>query len=59
MAHMIKIKLVRSSIAAPGKLKAVLKGLGLRRIDQVVEKPDDEAIRGMIAKVPHLVEVVK
>lgn len=59
MAHMIKIKLVRSSIGAPGKLKAVLKGLGLRRIDQVVEKPDDEAIRGMIAKVPHLVEVVK
>tara|TARA_Y100000588_G_scaffold394180_1_gene513313 strand:+ start:4227 stop:4397 length:171 start_codon:yes stop_codon:yes gene_type:complete len=56
---MIKIRLVRSSIGAPGKLKAVVRGLGLHRINQVVEKPDDEAIRGMIDKVPHLVEVVK
>ena len=59
MAHMIKIRLVRSSIGAPGKLKAVVRGLGLRRINQVVEKPDDEAIRGMIGKVSHLIEVVK
>ena len=59
MAHMIKIRLVSSSIGAPGKLKDVVRGLGLHRINQVVEKPDDEAIRGMIDKVPHLVEVVK
>ncbi len=59
MAEMIKIRLVKSSIATPKKLKAVLRGLGLRRIDQVVEKPDDDAIRGMVAKVPHLVEVSK
>ncbi len=59
MAEMIKIRLVKSSIAVPKKLKAVLRGLGLRRINQVVEKPDDDAIRGMVAKVPHLVEVSK
>ena len=59
MAEMIKIRLVKSSIAAPKKLKAVLRGLGLRRINQVVEKPDDDAIHGMVAKVPHLVEVSK
>ena len=59
MAGTIKIRLVKSSIAAPKKLKAVLRGLGLRRINQVVEKPDDDAIRGMVAKVPHLVEVSK
>jgi large subunit ribosomal protein L30 len=59
MAKMIKIKLVRSSIGAPAKLKKVVKGLGLRRIDQVVERPDDEAIRGMVAKIPHLVEIVE
>ena len=59
MANKIKIKLIRSTIAAPSKLKAVVRGLGLRRINQVVERPNDEAIRGMVAKVPHLVEVVK
>ena len=59
MADTIKIRLLKSSIAAPKKLKAVLRGLGLRRINQVVEKPDDDAIRGMVAKVPHLVEVSK
>ena len=59
MAGTIKIKLVKSSIATPKKLKAVLRGLGLRRINQVVEKPDDDAIRGMVAKVPHMVEVSK
>lgn len=59
MANKIKIKLIRSAIAAPKKLKAVVRGLGLRRINQVVERPNDEAIRGMVAKVPHLVEVVK
>ena len=57
MAKMIKIKLVRSYIGAPKKLKKVVKGLGLLKIDQVVERPDDEAIRGMVAKIPHLVEV--
>jgi large subunit ribosomal protein L30 len=59
MVHVIKIRLAKSSIGAPGKLKAVLRGLGLRRINQIVEKPDNEAIRGMVDKVPHLVEVMK
>ena len=54
---MLKIRLVRSPIGAPGKLKKVVKGLGLWRIGQVVERPDDAAIRGMVSKVPHLVEV--
>jgi len=57
MANTIKIRLVRSYIGAPKKLKKVVKGLGLTKIDQVVERPDDEAIRGMVAKIPHLVEV--
>jgi large subunit ribosomal protein L30 len=54
----IKIKLVRSPICAPEKHKLVVRGLGLRKINQVVERPDNAAIRGMIAKVPHLVMVV-
>ena len=57
MAATLKIRLVRSPIGAPGKLKKVVRGLGLRRINQTVERPNDEAIRGMVRKIPHLVEV--
>ena len=55
----LRIRLKRSTIGAPSKLKKVVRGLGLRRIGQVVERPDDPATRGMVAKVPHLVEVVE
>ena len=58
MAGTIKIKLVRSPICTPEKHKVVVRGLGLRKINQVVERQDDAAIRGMIAKIPHLVVVV-
>jgi len=53
----IKIKLVRSPIGAPEKHKKIVRSLGLRKINQVVEKPDTPAFRGMVAKIPHLVEV--
>ncbi len=55
----IKIKLVRSPICAPEKHKVVVRGLGLRKINQVVEKPDNPGIRGMVLKVPHLVAIVE
>jgi large subunit ribosomal protein L30 len=55
----IKVKLVRSPICTPLKHKIVVRGLGLRKINQVVERPDNPAIRGMVAKVPHLVEIVE
>jgi len=54
----IKIKLVRSPICAPEKHKSVVRGLGLRKINQVVVRPDTAAIRGMVNKVPHLVAVI-
>lgn len=54
----IKIKLVRSPICSPMKLKVVVRGLGLRKLNQVVERPDNAGIRGMVAKVPHLVTIV-
>ena len=57
MSKMLKIRLVRSPIAIPGKLKKVVKGLGLRRINQTVERPDNDATWGMVHKVPHMVEV--
>ncbi len=58
MPDMIKIRLKRSTIGVPGKLKRVVRGLGLRKIGQVVERPEGPATRGMVAKVPHLVEVI-
>jgi large subunit ribosomal protein L30 len=55
----IQLKWVRSAIAAPVKHKLVVKGLGFTRLNQVVEREDTPSIRGMVAKVPHLVEIVK
>jgi len=54
----IHIKWVRSAICAPTKQKLVIKGLGFTRLNQVIERPDTSAIRGMVAKVPHLLEIV-
>jgi len=55
----IKIKLVRSPICAPQKHKQVVRGLGLRKINQVVERPDTPAFRGMVKKVPHLLAILE
>ena len=55
----IHLKWVRSAICAPFKQKRVVKGLGFTRLNQVIERPDTPAIRGMVAKVPHLVVVVE
>ena len=59
MEGKIKIKLVRSPICTPVKQKLVVKGLGLRKVNQVVERPDTPVFRGMVKKVPHLLQVVK
>ena len=59
MEGKIKIKLYRSPIATPEKHKRVVKGLGLRKLNQVVERPDTPAFRGMVNKVPHLLMVVE
>ena len=55
----IRIKYVRSKIATPQKHKRVVKGLGFTRLYQVIEREDTPSIRGMIAKVSHLVQVVE
>jgi large subunit ribosomal protein L30 len=53
----LKIKWVRSQIACPRDMRATIRGLGLRRMQQVVEREDTPAVRGMLLKVRHLVEV--
>jgi len=59
MEGKIKIKLVHSPICTPEKHKKVVRGLGLRKLNQVVERPDTPAFRGMVKKIPHLVELVE
>ncbi len=55
----ISIRQVRSPIGYPRSQREVLRGLGLRRIRHVVERPDTPAVRGMVAKIPHLAEIVE
>lgn len=51
------IRWVRSAIGHPRHVRQTIRGLGLHRLHETVERPDTEAIRGMIYKVRHLVEV--
>ena len=53
----VKVKLVRSMIGSDKRQREILKGLGLRRINHVVERADSPGLRGMLTRVAHLVEV--
>lgn len=53
----LRVKLVKSPIGYDRRQRATLHGLGLRRMQQTVQVADQPAIRGMINKVRHLVEV--
>ena len=55
----IRIQYYRSAIATPVKHKLVIKGLGFTRLNQVVERVDNESIRGMVKAVPHLVRILE
>jgi large subunit ribosomal protein L30 len=54
----LRIKQIGSLIGCPDEQRQTVRGLGLRRMHQVVERPDTPAIRGMVKKVPHLVAIV-
>ena len=57
MATKLKVTMVRPAIGAKPKQRGTLRALGLRRINQTVEHADRPEIRGMVARVPHLVKV--
>ncbi len=54
----LKIKLFRSPNGRPEKHKKIVRGLGLRKLNQVVERPDTPSFRGMVNKIPHLLTIV-
>jgi len=58
-AATVKIKQIGSLIGCTDNQRACVRGLGLRKIHQVVERQDTPMVRGMIGKVPHLVAVVE
>ncbi|MFH0726056.1 MAG: 50S ribosomal protein L30 [Pseudomonadota bacterium] len=51
----LKVRMVKSMIGRPEKQRNVLRGLGLFRINQEVEREDTPAVRGMIKAIQHLV----
>ena len=57
MAKALKVTQVRSNIGIKPKQRGTLRALGLRRIGKTHTLPDRPEIRGMIARVPHLIEV--
>ena len=57
MADKLRITLVKSHIGAIPKQRATVAALGLKKLNKTVEMPDNDAIRGMIWHVRHLVKV--
>ncbi len=57
VATKLKITLVRSPIGQKPKTRATVRSLGLRKIRQSTERPDTPDVRGMLARVRHLVDV--
>jgi large subunit ribosomal protein L30 len=55
--NMIGITLTRSPIGRPYRQKHIVRGLGLKKLNQTVIRQDTPEIRGMVAKIPHLVVV--
>lgn len=58
-AGRIRIQYYRSFIAAPKTHKQMVRSLGLTKLNQIVERPDSASTRGAVAKVPHLLRIVK
>lgn len=55
----IRIQYYRSFIAAPKTHKQIVRSVGLTKLNQVVERPDTPAMRGFVAKVPHLLRIIE
>jgi large subunit ribosomal protein L30 len=55
----IKIQWYRSTIATPKTHKEIVRSLGLTKLNQIVERPDTPSMRGVVAKVPHLLRIIE
>jgi large subunit ribosomal protein L30 len=55
----IRIQYYRSTIACPQTQKEIVRSLGLKKLNQIVERPDTPSMRGMVEKVPHLIRIIE
>ena len=55
----IRIQYYRSSISTPETHKTIVRSLGLTKLNQIVERPDNASMRGVVAKVPHLIRIIE
>ena len=55
----IRIEYYRSAIGFPKTQKEVVRSVGFTKLNQVVERPDTAAMRGMVQKVPHLIRIIE
>jgi len=58
-AGTIRIQYYRSSIATPKTHKQMVLSLGLTKLNQIVERPDNDSTRGAVAKIPHLLRIIE
>ena len=56
---MMQIKLIKSGIGSPPKIKKTLKALGLMKINKVLEIKENPALLGMVNRVEHLLKVIE
>jgi large subunit ribosomal protein L30 len=57
-SNILRVKLVKSGIGYSVRTKRTLKALGFHNLNQVVEHEDNDALRGMLTKVSHLIEIL-
>ncbi|HLL70527.1 MAG TPA: 50S ribosomal protein L30 [Pyrinomonadaceae bacterium] len=56
---MIRVQYYRSFIAFPKTQKQIVRSLGLTKLNQIVERPDNASMRGVVQKVPHLLRIIE
>ncbi len=55
----IKIQYYKSVIGYSKKQKAIVKSLGITKLNQTVSRPDNPSMRGIVEKIPHLLRIVE
>ena len=55
----IRIQYYRSFIATPKTHKQMVRNLGLTKLNQIVERPDNNSTRGAVARIPHLLRIIE
>lgn len=55
----IRIQYYRSVISTPETHKQMVRSVGLTKLNQIVERPDNASMRGLVAKLPHLLRIIE